>query len=296
MPRDTALPTDASTHSASLPFIEALYAAYRRDAASVAADWRAYFARLDAELGPGPADSAPHFARQSLFAAPVGAAAPGGEAEAAIALQSRVEQIIRAYRVRGHLIGRFDPLDLPRPPHPELEPSYYGLGDEHLDLRFAAGSLAGEAGGTLSLREILERLRETYSRSIGVQYMHIDDVVSKAWLYSRMETSRNRIELKPREQMRILIKLTDAVLFEEFVQKKYVGAKRFSPRGRREPDPAAGPGHRPGRRSGRRARSSSAWPIAAGSTCWPTSSARARARSSASSRTWTRSCTSAAAT
>jgi len=228
MPRDATPPAEASAHSASLPFIEALYAAYRRDAASVAPDWQAYFARLDAELGPGDGDGAPHFARRSLFDPPGNAPAPGGDAEAATFLQSRVEQLIRAYRVRGHLIGRFDPLDLPRPPHPELEPTYYGLGDEHLDLRFAAGSLAGEAGGTLSLREILERLRETYSRSIGVQYMHIDDVVSKEWLCSRMETSRNRIELKPLEQLRILIKLTDAVLFEDFVQKKYLGAKRFS--------------------------------------------------------------------
>ncbi len=226
MPPDAVLPSEASAHSASLPFLEALYAAYRRDAASVGDDWRAYFARLDAELGAGDGDGAPHFARRSLFDA--AGSAPGGEAEAAIALQSRVEQLIRAYRVRGHLIGRFDPLDLPRPPHPELEPAHYGLGAEHLDLRFAAGSLVGGADGTLSLREILESLRETYSRAIGVQYMHIDDVVSKDWLRGRMEGSRNRITLKPLEQLRILIKLTDAVLFEEFVQKKYVGAKRFS--------------------------------------------------------------------
>ncbi|MBM4116714.1 2-oxoglutarate dehydrogenase E1 component [bacterium] len=217
-----------ATGAANLPFLEALYVAYRRDPASVDPDWRAHFAALDAEYGLQPFSLGPRFARRVLFAASEGPAALGAEAAAAIALQSRVEQLIRAYRVRGHLIGRFDPLGLPRPAHPELEPAYYGLGEEHLDLRFAAGSLGGEAGGQLRLGEILDRLRETYCRSLGVQYMHIDDVVSKEWLRERLETSRSRVSLTPLEQMRILIKLTDAVLFEEFVQKKYLGAKRFS--------------------------------------------------------------------
>ena len=228
---ETSTPTmarDIASNSASLPFVEALYAAYRADPGSVSPDWRAYFAALDEELGaaPGP-NGAPHFPKRSIFD-PGGPVAPGGEADAAIALQDRVDEIVRAYRVRGHLIARFDPLGLPRAPHPELEPSYYGLGPEHMDLRFSANTLVGREGGRLTLREILERLRETYTRSIGVQYMHIDDVAPKTWLRARMEESRNRIALSQMEQLRILIKLTDAVLFEEFIQKKYLGAKRFS--------------------------------------------------------------------
>jgi 2-oxoglutarate dehydrogenase E1 component len=82
--------------------------------------------------------------------------------------------------------------------------------------------------GTLPLREILDRLRNTYCRSIGVQFMHIDDLTVRHWLQERMEGSLNRISLNRAEQVRILTRLTDAVIFEEFIRKKFIGAKSFS--------------------------------------------------------------------
>ena len=110
---------------------------------------------------------------------------------------------------------------------------------------FSTYSLAGP--DTQTLREIMERLRNTYCGSISAQFMHIDDLEVREWLQRRMEESQNRLKLSRDEQIRILTRLTDAVIFEEFIRRKFVGAKSFSLEGRREPDPAAGPGHREGR-------------------------------------------------
>src|SRR5256885_6024567 len=82
--------------------------------------------------------------------------------------------------------------------------------------------------GPLTLGTLLERLRNTYCRSIGVQYMHIDDLSVRRWLQRRMESTENRLQLSRDEQLRILTRLTDAVTFEEFIHKKFVGAKSFS--------------------------------------------------------------------
>ena len=141
-------------------------------------------------------------------------------------LQERVHQLIRNYRVRGHMAARLDPLGLPRATPPELDPAYYGFTESDMDRRFACEAMCG--GGTLPLREILERLRNTYCRSIGVQFMHIDDTFVRHWLQERMESSGNRLNLSHSEQIRIFTRLTDAVIFEEFVRKKFIGAKSFS--------------------------------------------------------------------
>src|SRR5437763_17162198 len=82
--------------------------------------------------------------------------------------------------------------------------------------------------GPLTLGQLLERLRNTYCRSIDVQYMHIDDLSVRRWLQRRMEMTGNRVQLTRDEQLRILTRLTDAVTFEEFIRKKFVGAKTFS--------------------------------------------------------------------
>ena len=105
-------------------------------------------------------------------------------------------------------------------------PEFYGLTESDMERRFACETMHSE--GTLTLREILERLRNTYCRSIGVQFMHIDDSFVRHWLQERMEGSGNRINLDRAEQIRILTRLTDAVIFEEFIRKKFIGAKSFS--------------------------------------------------------------------
>src|SRR6185312_16082724 len=82
--------------------------------------------------------------------------------------------------------------------------------------------------GAMSLREIVDRLSQTYCRSIGVQFMYIDDLFVREWLQQRMESTGNRLNLSRPEQLRILVRLTDAVMFEEFIRKKFIGAKSFS--------------------------------------------------------------------
>ncbi|MSR47334.1 MAG: 2-oxoglutarate dehydrogenase E1 component [Planctomycetes bacterium] len=142
------------------------------------------------------------------------------------ALQHRVDQIVRNYRVRGHMVATVDPLGLERARPPEIEPSFWGIGPGDLDRTVSRGTIAGD--GPFTVRGVIERLADTYCRAIGAQFMHIDDLAVRHWLQDRMEASRNRIVLGKNEQLRILTRLSDAVIFEEFVQKKFVGAKSFS--------------------------------------------------------------------
>jgi 2-oxoglutarate dehydrogenase E1 component len=194
----------------SLAFSEELYAAWRENPESVPENWRNYFASLSLGTSVTAADAAQVGRRQLELAE----------------RQNRVDQLIRNYRVRGHNVARVNPLGPPPPPPEELTLAYYGFTEADLDQPFSGGSLA--PGEVLPLREILRRLQATYTRSIGAQFMHIDDITCRRWLYQRMESCENRIELSADDQLRILTHLTDAVLLEEFIQKKYIGAKSFS--------------------------------------------------------------------
>jgi 2-oxoglutarate dehydrogenase E1 component len=141
-------------------------------------------------------------------------------------LQDRVDQIIRAYRVRGHLVAQLDPLGFPRPALPELEPAFYGFTEEDLNREFSTATIEGPQ--SMTLRRIIERMRNTYCRSIGVQFMHMDDLKVRQWLQERMEGTENRCTLSRKEQLRILNGLTSATVFEEFIQRRFLGAKSFS--------------------------------------------------------------------
>jgi 2-oxoglutarate dehydrogenase E1 component len=141
--------------------------------------------------------------------------------------QDRVDQLIRAYRVRGHLQANLDPLGLAdKKAYTELDPSFYGFDEKDLDLVFSSSTIPGPTARTL--REIIDHLRKTYCGEIGVQFMHIDDLPMKSWLQERMEATQNVRKLSNDEQLRILTKLTDAEIFEQFIHKKFIGSKRFS--------------------------------------------------------------------
>jgi 2-oxoglutarate dehydrogenase E1 component len=212
----------------NLPFVEELYAEFARDPASIAPEWRRYFAGLkngDPAVSPPPAPSL-QAAGLSDSRPPASLLEQKAEAGKIIALQNRVIQLVRNYRVRGHNIAALDPLGLPRPMPPELELSFYGFSEEDMD-RTIQGELM-QCEGPLTVCQILRRLQDTYCRSIGVQFMHIDSFEIRRWLQKRMEGTGNRLELKRDEQIRIFTRLTDAVTFEEFIRKKFVGAKSFS--------------------------------------------------------------------
>jgi len=158
---------------------------------------------------------------------PLPPVAQGTQGEERVAfLQDRVDQLVRAYRVRGHLMAEIDPLGRPRPGLPELDPDFYHLTEEDMDRSFSTDTIEGPQ--SMSLRQIIKRLRNTYCRSIGVQFMHMDDLLVRQWLQMRMEGCENRIQLDRRQQLRIYRQMTTAAVFEEFIQKRFLGAKSFS--------------------------------------------------------------------
>lgn len=207
-------------NTTSLDYIDDLYLRFINDPTSVSETWRRYFEDFSLSTQS-----------ESLVAEPVPSLGYGESTAAPDALwlarmQERVDQLVREYRVRGHLAAKIDPLGFARKTQPELDPSAYGLTPEDLQRPFAAPDIHYTTGRTLN--DIIDKLRETYCRSIGAQFMHIDNRTIREWLQRRMEATENRLQLSRDVQNRIYTRLTDATLFEEFVRKKYTGSKTFS--------------------------------------------------------------------
>ncbi|WP_314455877.1 multifunctional oxoglutarate decarboxylase/oxoglutarate dehydrogenase thiamine pyrophosphate-binding subunit/dihydrolipoyllysine-residue succinyltransferase subunit [uncultured Microbacterium sp.] len=137
---------------------------------------------------------------------------------------ARVQELINSFRVRGHLMADIDPLEYVQRTHPDLEIEQHGLTFWDLDREFVTGGLGGKR--VAKLRDILGVLRDSYCRTMGVEYMHIQDPVQRQWFQRNVEVKYT----KPGhdEQLRILSKLNQAEAFETFLQTKYVGQKRFS--------------------------------------------------------------------
>jgi len=142
----------------------------------------------------------------------------------AVDKSARVQELINAFRVRGHLMADVDPLEYVQRTHPDLEIESHGLTFWDLDREFPTGGIGGRR--TMPLRDILGVLRDSYCRKIGIEYMHIQDPEQRTWIREQVEVPY----AKPGhdEQMRILEKLNEAEAFETFLQTKYVGQKRFS--------------------------------------------------------------------
>ena len=137
---------------------------------------------------------------------------------------ARVQQLIQAYRTWGHLMADIDPLVYAQRTHPDLDVVNHGLTLWDLDREFATGGFGGK--NFLPLRKILGILRDSYCRSIGVEYMHISNPEERKWMQQHIEIGLPAIERE--EQLRILRKLNSAEAFESFLQTKFVGQKRFS--------------------------------------------------------------------
>ncbi len=142
-----------------------------------------------------------------------------------ISKQARILELIHAYRVRGHMMADTDPLEYKQRSHPDLEVETHGLTLWDLDREFATGSFGGERR-FMKMRSILGILRDSYCRTVGIEYMHIQDPEQRRWIQERVEQPHQK---PPREeQLRILLKLNQAEAFETFLQTKFVGQKRFS--------------------------------------------------------------------
>jgi 2-oxoglutarate decarboxylase len=135
-----------------------------------------------------------------------------------------VMEVIHAYRVRGHLMADTDPLEFRIRRHPDLDITEHRLTLWDLDREFPVGGFAGQR--TMKLREVLGVLRDSYCRRVGIEYMHIQDPAQRRWIQQRVERPAERPD--PAEQLHVLERLNAAEAFENFLQTKYVGQKRFS--------------------------------------------------------------------
>ncbi|MEQ9183576.1 MAG: 2-oxoglutarate dehydrogenase E1 component [Thalassobaculaceae bacterium] len=229
-------------NGANAPFMAELFARYLENPASVDESWRGYFDGLTDDVDAATADArGPSFAARTTkiigAADPDAAAKPAGKKPGATALSGedvraatldslRAIMLIRAYRIRGHLKAKLDPLGLEEPtPHPELDPESYGFTDADWDRPIFINHVLGLE--TATLREIMDVLEKTYCGSIGVEFMHIQDPAQKAWIQERIEQIRNQTDFTPLGKRTILERLTAAESFEKFLAVKYVGTKRF---------------------------------------------------------------------
>ncbi len=226
-------------------FVEDQYQLWRENPAAVPPEWQQYFARLHGlptapsfqasawsqstpAAGNGNGHAAPSLPPDGQLAgALLTLSTPAPDRLQAEILQEKVAELINAFRIRGHLFANLDPLGLLRPPPAELELEHFGLSGSDLDKTFATGDFAA-GQGELTLREIVERLRRTYCRTIGVEYMHGEDPAIRRWLQERMEAAENEATLSREQKLRILARLTDAETLETFLHRKYIGKKRFS--------------------------------------------------------------------
>ncbi|MEE4272406.1 MAG: thiamine pyrophosphate-dependent enzyme, partial [Thermoanaerobaculales bacterium] len=183
-------------------YVDELYSQWRDDPSSLSEQWRSFFSGFD--LGAG-------------------SAVPSSD-EAAD--QSRVASLIFAYRNVGHLIADVDPLGDGERHEPVFDLETHGLTEAHLERVYDTGHLGGPKQA--SLREIIETLRLTYCRKIGVEYIHIQDREIRRWLQTQMEPNQNRPPVPTETKRRLLEQLTNAEIFESFLNSRYQGQKRFS--------------------------------------------------------------------
>jgi len=221
-------PGPSVLYSGNAAFIEQLYETFLRDPGQVEPEWREYFASLQAD---GAGRDTPHSQVVQKFSdaarQPRAAAAPGAASPAIHQKQVSVLQLINAYRFRGHQQADLDPLKQhERPKVPELDPAFHGLDQADLDAKFNTGSLF--APNELALREILDIVRETYCRTIGAEYMHINETEQKRWIQQRLEEIRSKPGFGIDKRKRILDRVIAANALEEYLHTKYVGQKRFS--------------------------------------------------------------------
>ena len=218
-------------------YVEELHSRWLQSPASVEEAWRQLFQAGGAppEGSPAPAPSPRGPAAPERHARGTNGAASASAYREAVRetvhaandQQTRVAYLVNAYRVRGHLAADLDPLDSAPAGQADLELSSVGLSEADLDKTFSTAGMSG-LPDRASLRQIVAMLRETYCGTIGVEFTHIEEGEPRLWLQERMESTRNHAQLDRTELLRILTKLTDAEIFEQFIHKNYVGAKRFS--------------------------------------------------------------------
>jgi 2-oxoglutarate dehydrogenase E1 component len=201
-------------------FTDDLYQKYLRSPDTIEPSWRAFFQGYD-------------FAVEEYGeeAAVDGRAVAEGLSHEEIAAEIRKEfqvlELIDDYRHRGHLFTETNPVRTRREYFPKLHLENYGLQERDLDLQFQAAKEVGFSSSQ-TLREIIEKLHRTYCQSIGVEYMYIRNGEAVSWIQEKLQANDNQPQFSGEEKKRILSKLNEAVAFENFLNRKFVGQKRFS--------------------------------------------------------------------
>jgi len=214
-------------YGGNAPFIEALYADYLRDPASLAPQWREYFDRIRG-------DSRDEAAHGEVIVSLRDRGQPArvvddDKAHEASAKQGAVSRLIQVYANRGHLIARLDPLGLTQRPIPRvLELDYFGLSAADLDSEFFTGSRTLAIPRLMKLKDILEQLRYIYCDTIGAEFAHVSDSEERLWLQDRFQNGRIQQVFTAEEKRNILGQLSAAEGLERYLHTKYVGQKRFS--------------------------------------------------------------------
>lgn len=246
---------------ANASYIEQLYARYETDPSSVSGEWQSFFKALAdnpedvVKAAKGASWKKAHWpatprdeltsaldgdwgtvekvvekkvkAKAEEKAAATGVAASPEDVHQATRDSIRALMLIRAYRMRGHLHAKLDPLGIAAPvdDYHELSPSNYGFGPEDMDRKIFLDNVLGMDYATM--REIIEILERTYCSTLGVEFMHISDPEIKGWIQARIEGPGKAVDFTPEGKKAILQKLIEAEGFEQFIDVKYKGTKRF---------------------------------------------------------------------
>jgi len=187
-------------------YIDAQYRRWKNDPDSLSRDWQFFFEGFRQGTRTGSPEAAVD--------------------ESRLMKQARVQRLIDRYRNIGHLLACLDPLSACPTEHPLLNLAAFGLTLDDLGTEFCTPDLANIERA--ALKDIVTLLRETYCRSVGVEYMHLQDPEERRWLRQRMEPVLNRPQIDTASRLRIVTRLYESVLFEQFLNRKYLGQTRFS--------------------------------------------------------------------
>ena len=231
---------DSFLNSANAPYVAELYFKYTQNPKSIDDSWKSFFSSLNEdELSVISDFGGPEWKKRDTnviddisFDKVVRSSASVDFASFKTSTLDSIRalRLIRAYRVNGHLIANLDPLNLhEKNYHPELDYKSYGFTDNDLDREiFVDGSLGLE---TATLVEIIKILNKTYSSSIGVEFLHIQSVEQKQWVQERIEEVHNKTNFTTQGKKAIYQRLVESELFEQYLDKKFLGTKRYGVEG-----------------------------------------------------------------
>jgi len=188
-------------HGANVDYLDQLYQQYQNDPQSVDESWQAYFAGFEAAGGKAFGSNA-------------------------VPLTMGLHKLVHAYRDLGHVVADLDPLGRERAANPLLDLSQFNMADSDLDRVVGKADFCGETDGTL--RDLIDKLQQTYCRTIGVEFVNISDKQQRQWLAQRMEPILNRPSFTPDERRALLYQLIAAEEFEQWLHRRYPAVKRFS--------------------------------------------------------------------